>query len=54
MKSIFCAKNEAQISSAYLCRYDLQNGVRKFFLNKWVSRYLNFGDFKIPKNGSLQ
>ena len=27
---------------AYLCRYDLQNGVRKFFLNKWVSRYLWF------------
>ena len=27
---------------AYLCRYDLQNGVRNFFLNKWVSRYLWF------------
>ena len=24
-------------------------GVRNFFKNKWFSRYLNFGDFKIPK-----
>ena len=39
---------------AYLCRYDLQNGVRKFFLNKWVSRYLSLGDFKVPKNCSSQ
>ena len=35
---------------AYLYRYDLQNGVRKFFLNEWVSRYLSLGDFKVPKN----
>ena len=39
---------------AYLCRYDLQNVVQKFFLNKWVSRYLSLGDFKVPKNRSLQ
>ena len=39
---------------AYLRRYDLQNGVQKFFLNKWISRYLSFGDFIVPKNCSLQ
>ena len=35
---------------------DLQKGVRKFFLNKWVSRYLylSSGDFKVPKNCSSQ
>ena len=41
-----------QTLSAYLSRYDFQNNVRKFFLNKRVSKYLNFGDFKVPKNGS--
>ena len=25
-----------------------------FFLNKWVLRYLSFGDFKVSKNGSSQ
>ena len=25
-----------------------------FFLNKWVSSYLSFGVFKVPKNGSSQ
>ena len=25
---------EKKILPAYLCRYDLQNGLRKFFLNK--------------------
>ena len=39
---------------AYLCRYDLQNGVQIFFLNKWVSRYLCLGYFKVPKNCSSQ
>ena len=39
---------------AYLCRYDLQNSERKFMLNKWVSRYLSFGDFNVPKNCSSQ
>ena len=39
---------------AYLCRYDLQNGVWKFFLTKWVSRYLSFGDLNVPKNGASQ
>ena len=34
---------------AYLCRYDLQNGVRKCFLNKWVSGYLSLSDFKVLK-----
>ena len=32
----------------------LQSGGRKFFLNKWVSRYLSLGDFKVPKNCSSQ
>ena len=39
---------------AYLCGYDLQNGVRKYFLNKCLSRYLSFGDFTVPKNCSSQ
>ena len=39
---------------AYLRRYDLQNGVRKILLNKWVSRYLSLGDFKVSKNCSSQ
>ena len=34
---------------AYLCAYDLQNRVWKFFLNKWFLRYLSFSDFKVPK-----
>ena len=38
----------------YMCRYDLQNCVWKFFKNKWVSIYLNFGDFKVLKNHSSQ
>ena len=29
-------KKKKKILPAYLRRYDLQNGVRKFFLNKWV------------------
>ena len=37
------------IPPAYLCGYDLQNGVRKSFLNKWFSRYLSIGDFKVSK-----
>ena len=43
-----------KILPAYLWRYELQNDVRKFFLNKWVPRYLNFGDFKFLKNCSSQ
>ena len=50
-KNIFLNK---KILPAYLCGYDLQNGVRNFFLNKWFSRYLSFGDFKVPKNCSSQ
>ena len=45
---------ENKILTAYLCRYHLQNGVWNFFLNKWVSRYLTFGDFKVPTNDSSQ
>ena len=45
---------EKKILPAYLCGYDLQNGVRKFFLSKWVSRYLSLGDFKVSKNCSSQ
>ena len=51
MKNFFFEK---KILPAYLCRYDLPNGVQKFFLNKWVSRYLSFVDFKILKNCSSQ
>ena len=39
---------------AYLFRYDLQTSERNFFLNKWVLRFLSFGDFKVPKNCSSQ
>ena len=46
LKKIFFEKKNLP---TYLCRYDLQNAVRKFFLNKWVSRYLSFGDFKVRK-----
>ena len=43
-KKIFSKKKKNL--PAYLCRYDLQNVVQKFFLNKWVSRYLfKFGWF---------
>ena len=42
-----------KILPVYLRRYDRQNRERDIFLKKWVSRYLSFGDFKIPKN-SLQ
>ena len=38
----------------YFCRYDLQNSVRKFFLDKWVTSNLSFGDFKVLKNCSSQ
>ena len=37
---------------AYLFGYDLKNVEREFFLNKWVSRYLSFDNFKVLKNGS--
>ena len=56
MKLIFCGKNEAQISGFAVVKKALkkknffskknssslflQNGVRKLFKNKWVSRYL--------------
>ena len=33
----------------YFCRYDLPNGVQKFLQNKWVLKYLSFGDFKVLK-----
>ena len=50
-KKIFSKKT---ILPAYLCRYDFQNSVRKLVWNKWVSRFLSFGDFKVPKNGCSQ
>ena len=43
-----------KIPLADLCRYDLQNRVQQLFLNKWLSRYLSFSDFKVPKNCSSQ
>ena len=52
LKKMFSKKKK--FIPAYLCQYDLQKGVRKFFKNKWISRYLNFGDFKVLKNCSSQ
>ena len=49
-KKIFWKK----IPPANLCGYDLQNDVRKFYSNKWFSRYSSFGDFKVPNNYSSQ
>ena len=46
LKEVFSKK---KILLAYLCRNDLQNGVQKLFLNKWVSRYLSLGDFRFRK-----
>ena len=46
-KKVFSKKNPA-----YLNKSDLQNGARKFFKNKWVSKYLTFGDFLLLKNCS--
>ena len=51
LKKMFSKK---KFIPAYLCQYDLQNGVRKFFKNKWISRYLSFGDLKVLKNCSSQ
>ena len=51
LKKIFLEKKNCP---PYLRRYDLQNGVHKFLLNKWVSRYLSFGDANVPENGSSQ
>ena len=45
---------QKKLFPAYLYRYDLENGVRNVFLNKCISRYLSFGDFKDPKNCSSQ
>ena len=53
-RSKFLKKNERKFLPTYFCRYDLQNAVRKFFLDKWVSRYLSLGDFKVSKNCSSQ
>ena len=50
-KKIFSKKNSFTL---FVQIYDLQNGVRNIFKNKWVSRYLSFGDFKVPKNSSSQ
>ena len=51
VKKYFRKKNSFTL---FVQIYDLQNGVRNFFKNKWVSRYLSFGDFKVPKNSSSQ
>ena len=45
---------DKKVLPAYLRRYDLQNGVWKFFLNKQVSRNLRFDDFEVPENCSSQ
>ena len=37
---------EKKFLPPYLYRYNLQNGMRNIFLNKWVSRYLSLGDIK--------
>ena len=39
-----------QILPAYLCGFDLQNTVRKFFLNKWFSRC---GSFLVSTAGNI-
>ena len=46
---VFAKKFFEKKNLAYLCGYDLQNGVRNFLLNKCFSRYLSFSDFKVPK-----
>ena len=43
-----------KILPAFLCRYHRQKELWKLFSNKLVSRYLNFGDFNVAKNGSSQ
>ena len=49
-KKFFSKKNSSslfvQIWSSKRCA--------EIFLNKWVSRYLSLGDFKVPKNCSSQ
>ena len=47
-------RKKKKILPAYLCRYDLQNGERNFLKNKWGSKYISFGEFKIPTNCSSQ
>ena len=52
---VFEKKNfEKKFLPAYLCKYDLQNSERNFFLNKWILRYFSLGDFKVLKNYSSQ
>ena len=38
--------------SSLFVQINLQNGVRNFFKNKRVWRYLTFADFLVPKNCS--
>ena len=59
IKLTFCRKKflkknffEKKFLPAYLCRCLLR--CAEFLLNKWVSTYLGFGDFKVPKNCSSQ
>ena len=67
MKLIFCEKSDAQISGfaavkkAFLkkkflkltCTDKIYKTVcGNVFENKWVSRYLTFGDFLVPKSCS--
>ena len=46
-KSLKQNLSKKKILLAYFCRHNLQHGVRKLFLNKWVARCLRFGDFKV-------
>ena len=48
-KKCFSKKKSVQLICADTI---FKNGMRKFFWNKWVSRYLTFGDFMVLKNCS--
>ena len=48
-KKLFCKKNP---SSLFVQIRPTKRCV-DFFKNKWVSRYLTFGDYSVPKNCSL-
>ena len=43
---------EKKIIFEFICADMIFKAVCGIFLNKWVSRYLSFVDFEVPKNGS--
>ena len=54
LKKVFFEKKKNLPACLYRYGYDFLNIVHNFFRNKWVSRYLSFSGFKVPKNCSLQ